>query len=343
MTVSLKHKFTSAKTDGADTSLVRPSNWNDEHDLTLAASKLLGRATASTGAAEEVAIGSSLILDAATQTLKRAALTGDVTASENSNSTTIANSAVTTAKIANGAATLAKLDTTGTSGYVLTAQGAGSAPVWAAASGGGGFTEVIETVFESSGTYTPNANGVFYEVVCIGGGAAAGLAQANGASTVRGNGGPGAGGAVVEFTKAQMGNSAVTVTVGSGGALNNNSSTPLAGGASSFGNYITTNGGPASNTNVGTVTVNTGTANVSRSGNTANNTNFVSGFAIRPYSGPTSGGALTLTDVGQQSGVNASFPGAGGGAGAATGTSNVARNAAGGAGGPGLIIVREYI
>lgn len=340
MTVSLKHKFTSAKTDGADTSLVRPSNWNDEHDLTLAASKLLGRATASTGAAEEITVGTSLSLDAATQTLRRAALTGDVTASVDSNSTTIANGAVTAAKIGSGAATLAKLDTTGTSGYVLTAQGAGSAPVWAAASGGGGFTEVIETVFESSGTYTPNANGVFYEVVCIGGGASGGEANTNSSTTVRSNSGAGAGGALVTFTKAQMGNSAITVTVGSGGALNSNSTTPLAGGASSFGNYITTNGGPASNTNVGTVTVNTGTARVSRSGNTANNTNFVSGFAIRPYSGPTS--AATL-DAGNASGINASLPGAGGGGATATGTANVSRSTAGGAGGPGIVIVREYI
>src|SRR5215471_5536902 len=29
----LKHKFTSGAADGADGSLVRPSNWNDDHDL----------------------------------------------------------------------------------------------------------------------------------------------------------------------------------------------------------------------------------------------------------------------------------------------------------------------
>lgn len=31
MSNTLKHKFTSAKADGTDTSRVRPSNWNDEH------------------------------------------------------------------------------------------------------------------------------------------------------------------------------------------------------------------------------------------------------------------------------------------------------------------------
>ena len=30
--MSVKHKFVSAKADGGDATLVRPSNWNDEHD-----------------------------------------------------------------------------------------------------------------------------------------------------------------------------------------------------------------------------------------------------------------------------------------------------------------------
>lgn len=64
MAVSLKHAFTSAKADGADTSLVRPSNWNAEHDLTMATARLLGRTTAGTGAAEEISVGTGLSLSA---------------------------------------------------------------------------------------------------------------------------------------------------------------------------------------------------------------------------------------------------------------------------------------
>lgn len=60
MTISVKHAFQSAKADGADASLVRPSNWNAEHNITLAASRLLGRATASAGAAEEISLGTGL-------------------------------------------------------------------------------------------------------------------------------------------------------------------------------------------------------------------------------------------------------------------------------------------
>jgi hypothetical protein len=52
--ISLKHAFTSAKTDGGDSTRVRPSNWNAEHVLTMATARILGRTTAGTGAVEEL-------------------------------------------------------------------------------------------------------------------------------------------------------------------------------------------------------------------------------------------------------------------------------------------------
>lgn len=64
MTVSLKHKFQSAKADGVDTTVVQPSNWNAEHDLTCATDRVLGRVTAGAGSVEEIpctATGRSLI------------------------------------------------------------------------------------------------------------------------------------------------------------------------------------------------------------------------------------------------------------------------------------------
>lgn len=54
MTVSLKHKFQSAIPDGNDPTQVRPSNWNDEHDLTLSSGNLLGRVSAGDGGVEEL-------------------------------------------------------------------------------------------------------------------------------------------------------------------------------------------------------------------------------------------------------------------------------------------------
>jgi len=62
MAVSLKHKFASLKSDDADTTIVRPSNWNDEHDLLMATAKLMGRTTAATGVAEEIGVSGELTL-----------------------------------------------------------------------------------------------------------------------------------------------------------------------------------------------------------------------------------------------------------------------------------------
>ena len=66
MTVSLKHKFASAKSDDPDTTLIRPSNWNDEHDLLMATGKLVGRTTASAGPAEEISVDGGLTLTSTT-------------------------------------------------------------------------------------------------------------------------------------------------------------------------------------------------------------------------------------------------------------------------------------
>lgn len=68
MTVSLKHLFQSSIPDDPDTSIVRPSDWNAEHTLTLDTGKLLGRSSAGTGAAEEITLGTGLALSSGTLT-----------------------------------------------------------------------------------------------------------------------------------------------------------------------------------------------------------------------------------------------------------------------------------
>lgn len=60
MAITVKHKFTSAKADSGDASLIRPSNWNDNHDITLATGKLMGRYTAGTGLVQEVGLATRL-------------------------------------------------------------------------------------------------------------------------------------------------------------------------------------------------------------------------------------------------------------------------------------------
>lgn len=54
MALSLKHKFTSGKSDGTDLTLIQPSNWNDTHSLTLSAGKIIGRPSGSDGDASEL-------------------------------------------------------------------------------------------------------------------------------------------------------------------------------------------------------------------------------------------------------------------------------------------------
>lgn len=63
MPISLKHTTQATGTD-AGNGEIRKAQWNEEHTLTLASGKLLGRYSASTGAAEEINISTGLSLDA---------------------------------------------------------------------------------------------------------------------------------------------------------------------------------------------------------------------------------------------------------------------------------------
>lgn len=60
MAILVKHPFESAVADGADDTLVQPSDWNAGHTITLAASRLVGRHTGTDGAAEEIELGAGL-------------------------------------------------------------------------------------------------------------------------------------------------------------------------------------------------------------------------------------------------------------------------------------------
>lgn len=57
MGISLKHKFYTGiadSTDPKDSNKVKPSNWNDEHDLSLSSGVVVGRKSAGSGDAEEL-------------------------------------------------------------------------------------------------------------------------------------------------------------------------------------------------------------------------------------------------------------------------------------------------
>jgi hypothetical protein len=92
MAISLTHAFTSGKSDGADSTLVQPSNWNEEHSLTMASGSLVGRSTAGTGAAEEISLSANLTLSGGTLDVTSAAFqAADATLTSIANLTTAAN------------------------------------------------------------------------------------------------------------------------------------------------------------------------------------------------------------------------------------------------------------
>jgi hypothetical protein len=84
----------------------------------IATDRLLGRDAAGTGNITTISLDTTLEFTGS-DVIRRAALTGDVTATAGSNATTIANNAVTTAKIANDAVTLAKLQNAVANNIVL--------------------------------------------------------------------------------------------------------------------------------------------------------------------------------------------------------------------------------
>ena len=84
MAVVLSHNFVSPITDQLDSTLLGPDEWNDSHATSMATNKLLGRATAGTGAIEELTLGTNLsfagtTLNAGSTDTYRTILTGDVT------------------------------------------------------------------------------------------------------------------------------------------------------------------------------------------------------------------------------------------------------------------------
>jgi len=107
MTVSLKHTFQSAKTDSADATLIQPSNWNQEHVLTAAAGKVLGRDTSGDGTVQELPIS---VTSAGNVTIpNNFAVTG--TTGLTGNTTVTGTLGVT------GTTTVADLNATGTVGF----------------------------------------------------------------------------------------------------------------------------------------------------------------------------------------------------------------------------------
>lgn len=147
----------------------------------------------------------------------------------NTQSANIADGAVTTPKIAAGAATLAKLDTTGTAGRVLTAQGPGVAPQWVAPATFGNLIGVSLITSGTSVTTPAGCTKMLAEAVGAGGG---GSGVSNGASGDVGGGGGSGAYAMKLFTVAAS--TSYTCVIGTGGAGSTSSTTGTAGTATTL-------------------------------------------------------------------------------------------------------------
>lgn len=295
------------------------------------------------------------------------ALTGDVTTTAGSLATTIANSAVTTAKINNNAVDGTKIalgsdaqgdimyfDGTdyarlavGTSGQFLKTNGASANPAWASVPG----TFIGTQVLTSGILYTPTSGTNKVTLVLVGGGGGGGGVKGTIGSTGAAGGG-GAGGTLIVTFGSVSGTYtyAIGALGGGGGGVTPNNGT--AGDNTTFTNGVTTytayggSGGGAST--AGTVVANVAggaggvvstNGDVNGGGAPGANGITLSGSVGNSGAGgstPYGGGSVGLTS-GSNS-ANATGFGAGGGGAMST----TSANKIGGNGSAGVIIVYEY-
>jgi hypothetical protein len=358
MAITVKHKFASAKSDGADSTLIQPSNWNETHDFLMATARVLGRTTSGDGPVEELTAGAGLQF-----------ASGQIRFSA-------------TASVDIGAVPLARLVSTGVG---LTGGGALSADLTIAADiaskaeaeAGTNNTKLMTPLrvrealnagyrpvdgaiqFTSSGTYTPSSPEVrAIRVEVLGGGGGGGRAGVTGSGETGYAGGGGGGGYATKFITlpSPHGGYTGTITVGAAGS---GGASPTGGGDSIYSDgtsTVTGSGGAVGSS--GTASSNSGAGNNGGNGgsfsggdygrpgspgapgaNTGNQTRGRGGAGGSSMFGAGGRSSVVNGNTGSAVGVNASGRG-GGGAGGANGASNSATN--GGNGTAGIVIVTEY-
>jgi hypothetical protein len=354
MPKTLTHAFVSAVADGTDATLVRPSNWNADHNLwygyrtvttttdTVANSDHLSLVTYNSGVAVAVSLPAPAggNMPSGWKTTLRNIASGVVTIS-GTGGATINGLASITLNIRD----TVELFSVGTVAYfgILTR--------------GSPLTGGVIQVFTVTGTYTPSAGMVFAILECIGpgggGGGTAGTTATAGSIMCSGGGGGGSYSRSLR-TAAQIGASqAVTVgPVGTAGAASGTNGG--AGGAVSIGTLCVANGGGAG---IGLTTAVTGTdsalggARGTGDFTTAGNPGcapsgivYAQGIAVSGVgaAGPFGGAGRTPTCA--HGTAAAGTPGLAYGGGGSGGVSiESTAGAAGGAGGPGVAIITEFI
>lgn len=228
----------------------------------------------------------------------------------------------------------------GSSGEVLTSNGAGATPTFQPISGSGGLQSM--QVITSTGTWTKPAGITKIKVTVVGGGGGGGGCASTASTTCR-SGGGGAGGNAIKFIDVSM-TSSEAVTIGAGGPGGNTSgSNGSSGNTTSFGAHCSATGGaPGQGDSVGNVRKEGGAAG-SGTGGDINNNGSAGTYSSFQNAMPGMGGSSLLS--GGAAAVDVAGTGAvglNGSGGAGVRADNVAVGQIGGAGGNGIIIVEEY-
>jgi len=244
----------------------------------------------------------------------------------------------------------------GTSGQVLTSNGAAMLPTWQAGGGGSGFSSIVTQTFAASGTYTPTAAMKYCMIEVVGAGGAGGGSTVSGAGdTCVGGGGGGGGYARGSFSAATIGVSQV-VTIGAGG-IGASGATGGTGGTTSVGALISATGGVGGNE--------AGPATFALASSGAGGAGASGDFQCQGCPGSfgfglvSAGAGISMSIMGGQGGSsffgggavsivnnagafngNAATSHGGGGGGSTTGS---AAAATGGNGANGLVVVTEFI
>lgn len=226
---------------------------------------------------------------------------------------------------------------TGSSGEVLTSNGAGTAPTFQATSAGGGLQSM--QVFTAGGTWTKPAGITKVKVTVVGGGGGSG-----GSNNVDAGYGGGAGGAAIKFFDVSA-TSSETITIGVGGTAGTTTGNGGNGGTSSFGAFCSATGGIGGPASPSAGAMPAGSLGGIGSGGDIN-VRGAPGQAANPGDSSMGGmggssilGGGAPSPAGNSDGLNAENNTGGGGSG---GDDDNGPQHGGGVGGSGIIVVEEY-
>lgn len=249
----------------------------------------------------------------------------------------------------------------GTTGQVLTSNGAGAKPSFQAVSAAGAFSSVVIQVFTADGTYTPTSGMKYCVVECLGGGAGGGGAQTTSAVQVAGAGGGGSGSYARSVLSAATIGASKAVDIGAagaGGAAGNNNGT--AGADTTLGTTLVVGKGGAGGTgaaatgtnatNLGGVGGVVGTGTLTIPGTKGGD--GVSVFQATAYNGRGGSGGGSIFTSGPPMNVRVAISGSanngdsaalyGAGGSGAVNTISCA-DSAGGNGSTGIMIITEFV